>query len=346
MDTSKATDCSIISFINLKGGVGKTSTTINFANVLSLKGSKVLVIDMDPQFNATQALLSHQYKSSNNFITGPSKEHIESKIKLIFDEQGLEEQGLDIDDFKDQVSSQLLYDYIKSNNGTINNLFAPTSVVHPHANPSLEYQIKDNLFLIPGDLDLFESLPGDSVGKHEILERHIVSHDLRNNYDYILIDCPPNWTILTQSSLFASDYYIVPSKIDLFSSVGISLLEKLVNKTFLNESPIRSHYTLTRKSLGFEELHSLGVIFTLTDKIKIAETIKQSLTSDAEIKSTYFDNDIPNHPSISLKYPLYTDAGQRHETLKNAVEKAVLEMTGLIKGHKVISEGSTSHDGR
>ena len=52
----------VISFINMKGGVGKTTLTINIGNELAKKGSKVLVIDMDPQFNATQSLLLHKIR--------------------------------------------------------------------------------------------------------------------------------------------------------------------------------------------------------------------------------------------------------------------------------------------
>lgn len=50
-------NCKVISFINMKGGVGKTTLCINTADSLANDGNKVLIIDMDPQFNATQALL-------------------------------------------------------------------------------------------------------------------------------------------------------------------------------------------------------------------------------------------------------------------------------------------------
>ncbi|WP_249727585.1 ParA family protein, partial [Bacillus paralicheniformis] len=88
--------------------------------------------------------------------------------------------------------------------------------VEPLESPNLIYNIKENLEFIPGDLDLFESLYGDTSGKHNVLDYHFEAHDFRNNYQYIIIDCPPNWTILTQASLFVSDYYIIPSKVDLF----------------------------------------------------------------------------------------------------------------------------------
>ena len=52
-----ANNCKILSFINMKGGVGKTTLTINIGKKLASLGNKVLIIDMDPQFNATQSLL-------------------------------------------------------------------------------------------------------------------------------------------------------------------------------------------------------------------------------------------------------------------------------------------------
>ena len=55
-----ANNCKILSFINMKGGVGKTTLTINIGKKLASLGSKVLIIDMDPQFNATQSLLLYK----------------------------------------------------------------------------------------------------------------------------------------------------------------------------------------------------------------------------------------------------------------------------------------------
>lgn len=337
MDTEKA---KVISFINLKGGVGKTSTAINIADAISRVGQKVLVIDMDPQFNATQALLSHQYRHHNKEINPTILAEAQSELKEKYDEvvntnlvqEEEKEQEQEQDDelsldenYKKELSSQLIYNRLKSRGMTVRTLFTYEGVVDSLENPSLVYKLKDNLDLIPGDLDLFESLSGDTSGKHNVLEDHIETYSLRKLYDYIIIDCPPNWTILTQASLFTSDYYIIPSKIDLFSSVGIGLLENLVTSTFYDKkSSINRLYNVYRREIGRQRIECLGVLFTLTHEMTIAEKLKIRLRK--EIPQEVFESEIPYHPSVPLKFSLYDESGAKHETLKNSITRVVSEM--------------------
>ncbi len=336
MDKDKA---KIISLINLKGGVGKTSTAINIADAISRTGQNVLVIDMDPQFNATQALLNHQYRHHRKEIDPIILKEAQKELKEKYDEvvnissmgQAEEkEDELDLDDhYKKEISSQLIYNRLKSRGMTVRTLFTYEGVVDSLENPSLVYKIKNNLELIPGDLDLFESLSGDTSGKHNVLEDHIESYHLRKIYDYIIIDCPPNWTILTQASLFASDYYIIPSKIDLFSSVGIGLLENLVKSTFYEKkSSINKLYNIYRRDIGRQRIECLGVLFTLTHEMTIAEKLKERLQK--EISQPVFESEIPYHPSVPLKFSLYDESGAKHETLKNSVTRVVSELNERI----------------
>ncbi|MFD4419634.1 AAA family ATPase [Bacillus safensis] len=338
MDTNKA---KVISFINLKGGVGKTSTAINIADALSRDNLKVLVIDMDPQFNATQALLTHQFKYHKKEIEKnllsevlrelkENYEEVVSPIGVLQEEEVEQNDGLNQDDnYKKEISSQLIYNRIKEKGMTVRSLFTQEGLVDEPENLSLVYNLKDNLDLIPGDLDLFESLYGDTSGKHNVLDDHFEAYELRKEYDYIIIDCPPNWTILTQASLFASDHYIIPSKVDLFSSIGIGLLESLVNATFYEKkSGIYKLYTMYRRDLNRPCINSLGVLFTLTHDMPIASKLKERLQNN--IPQSFFETEIPYHSSVPLKFSLYEESGAKHEALKNSITRVVSEIKGLV----------------
>lgn len=336
MEEQQAT---VISFINLKGGVGKTSSAINIADELSRQGYKTLVIDMDPQFNATQALLNHQYRYQKHIIDKELLDQITEQIKEEF-EHDFEELNVKTEDdteddeadvsYQEELSSQLIYNTLKSQRMTIRSLFANEAIVDPLPDASLVYKIKENLDLIPGDLDLFESLSGDTSGKHNVLDDHFEANNLRSDYHFIIIDCPPNWTILTQASLFSSDYYIIPSKIDLFSSIGIALLEKLVGSTFYEKrSSIYRIYSMYKRDLGREHIQSLGVLFTLTHEMVIADKLKSELKQT--INQPFLDTEIPYHPSVPLKFSLYNESGSKHETLKNAITKVVEEIIAITQ---------------
>lgn len=322
----------VISFINLKGGVGKTSTAINVADELSKDDKKVLVIDMDPQFNATQALLNHQfsyYKSTipSGILSEVNEEFTKEYEKLV-EEKG-DSEVIDQEEMKKEINSQLVYNKLKEMKLTVRTLFTNESVVGEIGKPDLIYEIKPNLDLMPGDLDLFESLIGDTAGKHNMLEDHIQTYNIRGDYDYVIIDCPPNWTILTQASLFASDYFIIPSKVDLFSSVGIGLLDSLVTSTYYDsKSSIYRIYNMYRRELQKESLKSLGVLFTLTHDITVANKLKEKLIEKTGLE--FFTSEIPYHASVPIKFALYDEGGTKHQTLKNSINKVVLEIENSI----------------
>lgn len=332
-------DTKVISFINLKGGVGKTSAAINVAAEFAENGHDVLIIDIDPQFNATQSLLNHQFTYFKTFIPTDILNEVNKKFKEEFEkaiENGDIKTEEDKEKFKNNLNSQLLYKVLKTKNWTMKSLFSREECVDGPLNPDLTYKIKERLDLIPGDLDLFKILPGDTSGKHNILDDHFTTYELRGKYDYIFIDCPPNWTILTQSSLFASDYFIIPSKIDLFSSVGIGLLNNLVNSTFHNpKSDINTLYTVYRERISKPKVRSLGVLFTLTHEIAISEKIKENLIN--EIKQDFFSTEIPHQASVPLKFSLYSESGPKHDALKYALTKITEEIKGKIKDIEEVS---------
>ncbi|MDK9857686.1 ParA family protein [Staphylococcus equorum] len=320
----------VISFINLKGGVGKTSSAINIADKLAEK-YKVLIVDMDPQFNATQSLLNHQLSHHFNFIPPELIKEVlnefNSEYNNLSNEEGIVQENInEKNNEEEMLKSQMIYQKLKDSNITAKSLFSKDSIVNEIASPNLTYKIKKDLSLIPGDLDLFETLNGDTAGKHNILHDHIEEFNLREEYDYIIIDCPPNWTILTQSSLFASDYYIIPSKVDLFSSIGINLLENLVNNTFYKKnSHLYSTYQLFREKSNRKTLKPLGILFTLTHNMVISDRVKNEL-KDGITGIDFFDSEIPYHSSVPMKFSMYTEIGEKHKSLTNAIDKVVAEI--------------------
>ena len=167
----------IISFANQKGGVGKTTTCINLASYLAVFGKKILVVDMDPQGNATSGL-------------GVDKTQ---KIGTMYD----------------AISGEM-----------------PISQV---VRPSF---IK-NLDIIPATVDL----AGAEIELVGMKNREKVVKglfdEIKDNYQYILIDCPPSLGLLTVNALTASDSVMIPIQCEFFALEGLSQLMntiKLVKK--------------------------------------------------------------------------------------------------------------------
>jgi len=230
----------IISLINMKGGVGKTTLSIGLADFLSEQGYKVLIIDADPQFNATQALLD-AYKSNDNSV----------------------------DDDENYYKKEIL-----NNQKTIYRLFRPqTNMLEPYNTPTdtdLIITLKDNLDILCGDLNL---VLVNKVSDHTFVKRirnFIGDNDLKSKYEFIIIDCPPTLTIYTDSALMASDFYLIPNRIDRYSIVGIDSLQKAVDN-LIREERI--------------PLKCLGLIYTMVDshnpvkqeKLKISFESKETV---------------------------------------------------------------------
>ena len=180
----------VISTINLKGGVGKTQTTIAVSEMLAANyGKKVLIIDLDPQTNATVSLMD------------------ESKW-LNMDKKGNTIFQL----FSDKVYGTELF-----------NLEA--SIVKNVSN--VNSGIK-NLDLLPSSLrliDIQDKLPLVSNSGYFVKTPITVLKEslskVIENYDYVMIDCPPNLGLITLSGIYISDYYLIPTVPDILSTYGI-----------------------------------------------------------------------------------------------------------------------------
>jgi len=201
----------VISFMNMKGGVGKTTLCVNLADCLAqYLGLRVLIVDMDPQFNATQYLLKHEYYLDELFP-------YEKTIKSIFKTK--------------EIDSNVL-------NGVVLN---EEEKIEGHIE-----KVRENLYLICGDLRMIY-LSDRSPKLENRLKKYINNEGIRDNFDFIFIDCPPTYSIYTIAAFNASDYYILPVKPDFLSVLGINLFQQ----------------TLSNLNDDDHKLECLGMVFTL-----------------------------------------------------------------------------------
>lgn len=171
----------IISVSNRKGGVGKTTTTINIATALSAIDKKVLVIDFDPQGNATTSL-------------------------------GVQKR-------RNRPSS---YDVLVGSAG-VNEAVVPTEL------PRFD--------LIPSSPDLAAAeVELVDVDKREFMFKESLSR-LQNDYDYVLIDCPPSLNLITINAMVASNSVLVPLQCEFLALEGLADLMKNINAVKRNFNP-------------------------------------------------------------------------------------------------------------
>jgi len=209
----------IISFINQKGGVGKTTTCVNVASYMASFGKKVLIFDIDPQGNATSNV-------------------------------GIEK--------KDEIKT--IYNAI---------------VGDCNINDVVQHTKFNNLDIIPADVDLAGAeIELVRMNNREKIVKNLID-TIKDNYDYICIDCPPSLGLITINSLTASDSVIIPIQCEYFALEGLTQLMytiKLVKK-HLNPSIDVEGVVLTmkdnRSNLGISVANDLHQYF----KEKVYETV-------------------------------------------------------------------------
>ena len=195
--------CSVVSFINFKGGVGKTTLCTGIAKSLVDLGHSVLVIDADPQFNATYALLGNyegHSKKQNNLMNTLYFSEFEPKRRTII--------GL----FPEEIEVQKRY--------------TPPSAV------DLLYRLrkrKPAFDLLCGDVRLMSIYKYYRADMIDRIHDFIRQYALRDKYEYILIDCPPTISTYSVSALAASDYYIVPYRLERYSIPGLYSLRRVMD---------------------------------------------------------------------------------------------------------------------
>lgn len=225
---------SVVSVINYKGGVGKTTVVANLAAQLANLGFNVLAIDLDPQSNL-----------SFSFITVDQWRQVYQKertIKYWFDAY-LERQEFE----------------------ELSRLVVNPHVINQKTMGRLD-MILSHLGLINVDLELAVMLGGASPKQSRNNFLRVFSllskglSEFKNDYDIVVIDCPPNYNIVTQNALVASDYYLIPAKPDYLSTIGVTQLQRHVDQLKQNYNTYA-----TQIDDGYSPInpHLLGIVLTM-----------------------------------------------------------------------------------
>ena len=211
----------IIAIANQKGGVGKTTTSINLSSCLAEAGKKILAIDLDPQGNTTSGL------------------------------------GVDKDDLENTVYELMLDEC------TIRESIHKTEI--------------ENLTLIPSNVNLsgaeIELL---GINDKEYILKNAVDY-IRDDYDFIIIDCPPSLNMLTVNAMTTADTVLVPIQCEYYALEGLSQLIHTIN--------------LVQERLN-PNLQIEGIVFTMYDgrtnlSMQVIENVRNNLNQ------TIYDTIIP-----------------------------------------------------
>lgn len=257
----------VISTVNMKGGVGKTTLTVNLATCLAKNHNKrVLVLDLDSQISATLSLISpHEF----------------AKIR------------------KERRTLSYLIDAIIRPN--IRRKRDIDNILY-----SSVCDIRD-LDLIPGDIELYdEYIVSEMLHKQAIIDEQTdfdrvwnnfenilikkILEPVRERYDFIIMDCAPGYNLLTRSGIAASDFYLLPARPEPLSIVGIQLLERRIAKLKQNhqgDSPL--------------DLNLLGIVFILSGNTLMGRYYNQVMRRVEEDFSTdrIFENRIPMDVNVA-----------------------------------------------
>lgn len=196
---------------NQKGGVGKTTTSINLSASLAEQGKKVLVVDMDPQGNTTSGL-------------GVEKDEVENTVyELLLGECKIED--------------------------------------------CLQREVFENLSVIPSNINL-AAAEIELIGVEEkeyLLKKSL--DEIKEEYDFVIIDCPPSLNMLTINSMCAGDTVLVPIQCEYYALEGLSQLIHTID--------------LVKERLN-PGLEIEGVVFTMYDartnlSLQVVENVKNNL---------------------------------------------------------------------
>jgi chromosome partitioning protein len=186
----------VVSLINLKGGVAKTTTVVQLAECLASEyGKKVLVIDLDPQTNATISLIDEE-----------KWEELKDKNRTLFHL------------FNDKLERTELFDIEAAIQKRVSNLRLR----------NLDLLASSIQFIdIQDRLNEISAKTHHMINPMEVLKQAVKPY--LDQYDYVLIDCPPNLGNITKNGMEISDYYLIPTIPDTLSTYGIPQIVRQIH---------------------------------------------------------------------------------------------------------------------
>ena len=249
----------IISVANQKGGVGKTTTSVNLSACLAEAGKKVLLIDMDSQGNSTSGL-------------GFEKNDLEKTIyEVLRDDLEIEDAIIKIED-------------------CFNNL----------------YLIPSNRNLAGAEIELITAENMQYILRDKL-------EKIKDNYDYIILDCPPALGMLTVNAMTASNTVLVPIQCEFYALDGLSQLIYTIDLIKENLNP---------------DLYIEGVVFTMYDartnlSLQVVENVKDNLNQ--AIYKTIIPRNVrlAEAPSHGLPINLYDRKSTGAEAYKLLAEEVI-----------------------
>lgn len=305
----------VVSVINYKGGVGKTTLTANLGAELAWRGYRVLLLDLDAQANLTFSFVSPEEWSS--------KFADDRTIKAWFDGY---DSGQKVD-----LSSLIE---------------CPTRVNARLQGRGQLDLIYSHLSLINVDLELATQMGGVSLSQarrnflsiHKRLLVGLSKPKLQSSYDVCLIDCPPNFNIVTKTALVASKHIIVPTKPDQLSTLGIDYLRRSITSLVLDYN----EFVSLEKGDGEEKIDPkiAGVVFTMIQEyggvpISAQRNYMKKIQRDSGLNvfSSYIirnDTMFAGSPEYGIPVSLTASSNYTHQRVVNGLEQVATEFVDTL----------------
>lgn len=198
----------VISIINWKGGVGKTTCAVNIAAEWADNNKTVLLIDVDAQASASAYIYTEE-KYKEEYFNPIAKALKSRKEEAVAKNIAMKKSIFGI--FWDAIKDTMLFSKdigIKKSLGDLITLDL----------------IPSTFYLNELEQEITSASSTQGLSPFNILRLGLNKHEILRNYDYVLIDCPPNLNLITLNAIFASDYYIIPTIPDQLSTLGLPLL--------------------------------------------------------------------------------------------------------------------------